>query len=423
MTPPFISPFLRPTNKLAGMLSAFGHDRRGSLAAFFAISAIPFIGLVGASVDYSRALASKTAMQGATDATALALAGQIAAGTSGLQAQSTFNAIFTRADVQIASVASNTTSSGSSSRITVSASGSISTAFMRIMGYPTISLQATSTASVETGTAGCVLALDSSAANAVSMGGSTNVNLSNCSVYSDSNNATALSVSGSATLAAESIGAVGGVSISSSNVTTSDGIEAHLQGLTDPYASVQVPPFAGCTENNLSVKTVATIDPGVYCNGISVNAGATLTLNPGVYYIDRGTFSVNGGGTVNGTGITLVFTSSTGNNWASLSINGNAIVNLTAPIGGATAGLVVLGDRGIPLGSAFKLNGGSRQIFGGAIYVPTVAISYSGGSGTSSSCTQIIGDTVTFTGNSNVAINCSSYPTKPFGPTSLRLVS
>ena len=46
-----------------------------------------------------------------------------------------------------------------------------------------------------------------------------------------------------------------------------------------------------------------------------------------------------------------------------------------------------------------------------------------GGAATSSSCTQIIGDTVTFTGNSSVAINCSSYKTRPFGPTSLRLAS
>jgi hypothetical protein len=294
---------------------------------------------------------------------------------------------------------------------------------MGIMGYAKIPFQARSTASVTTQTDGCVLALDGSASNALSLGGSTNVNLDNCSAYSDSNSSTALSVSGSATLEANSVGAVGGVSISSSNVTTTGGIEQHLQGLTDPYADVAMPSHAGCTQNNLNVKTTATIDPGVYCNGISVNAGGTLTLNPGIYFIDRGSFSVNGGGTVNGTGVTLVFTSSTGSNWANMTINGNANVSLSAPIGGATAGLVVFADRSMPIGTSFKLNGGSNQAFGGAIYAPTGAISYSGGANTSASCTQIIGDTVTFTGNSNVAINCSSYPTKPFGPTSLRLVS
>jgi len=49
------------------LLRAFQEDRKGSLATFFALAAIPLFGFAGASVDYSRALASKTAMQGAAD--------------------------------------------------------------------------------------------------------------------------------------------------------------------------------------------------------------------------------------------------------------------------------------------------------------------------------------------------------------------
>jgi hypothetical protein len=207
------------------------------------------------------------------------------------------------------------------------------------------------------------------------------------------------------------------------NVTLTDGASSNLSALRDPYADVEVPSYNGCKETNLNVKTTVTIDPGVYCNGLTVNAGANLTLNPGVYFIDRGTFSVNGGATVSGKGVTIIFTSSTGNNWANLTINGNATVNLTAPIGGPTAGLVIFGDPKMTVGTTFKLNGGSSQVFGGAIYVPEGAVSYSGGASTSTSCTQIIGDTVAFSGNSNVAINCSSYNTKPFGPTVIKLLS
>jgi len=409
--------------RLSRALLGLKKDLRGGVAPLFAIAAIPLLGVVGASVDYSRAVASKTAMQEATDATALAVAKEIAQGSSAVQAQSMFNALYSRPGVQVTSVTSNVSTSGNSSTVTVSAAGAISTTFMRVMGYTKIPFQARSTASETTQTDGCVLALDSSANDALSMGGSTSVNLSNCSAYSDSNSPSALSVSGSATLSAESVGAVGGVSISSSNVTTMDGVEPHLQGLADPYADVAMPSHEGCTQSNLNVKATLTIDPGVYCDGISVNAGGTLTLNPGLYFIDRGSFSVNGGGTVTGTGVTLIFTSSTGSNWANMTINGNANVSLSAPIGGATAGLVVFGDRSMPVGTSFKLNGGSTQAFGGAIYVPTGAISYAGGANTSASCTQIIGDTVAFTGNSSVAINCSSYPTKPFGPVSLRLIS
>ncbi len=126
---------------------------------------------------------------------------------------------------------------------------------------------------------------------------------------------------------------------------------------------------------------------------------------------------------MSGTGVTLVFTSSTGANWPTATINGNATVSLTAPNSGPTAGIVFFGDRNIPVGTVFKLNGGSNQSFGGALDLPTVAINYSGGVATSTSCTQIIGNTVNFTGNSNVAVNCSTYQTRPFGLVVVRLVS
>jgi len=96
---------------------------------------------------------------------------------------------------------------------------------------------------------------------------------------------------------------------------------------------------------------------------------------------------------------------------------------LTPPKSGPTKGIVMFGDRGIPLGTSFKFNGGASQSLGGAIYLPTAAITFAGGAATSTSCTQIIGDTVTFTGNSSIAINCSNYETKPFSPLVVKLVS
>jgi hypothetical protein len=46
--------------------------------------------------------------------------------------------------------------------------------------------------------------------------------------------------------------------------------------------------------------------------------------------------------------------------------------------------------------------------------VPTGAVKFAGGAATTTSGTQVIGDTVTFTGNSSLAIDCSSYNTTPF---------
>jgi Flp pilus assembly protein TadG len=400
--------------------STLWNDSRGSVALSFGLTAIALLGAVGAAVDYSRASALRTAMQGALDSTALGLAKDA---QSIDQAQPTFNALFVRPEVQNLSVSGDVTNNSGSTVINLSASGTVDTTFMSVMGISKLTLAVHASAVKTSDTSGCVLALDPTMSGAVSVGGSTNVSLNDCSVYSNSNDAASVSAGGSATLSALSIGAVGKVSLSSANITTTDGVSMGLPPLADPYSDVVFPSFSGCTATNLIVNKTTTISPGVYCNGLKVNAGATLTLNPGIYYIDQGSLSVDGGATINGQGVTLVFTSSTGNNWATATINGNATVNLTAPIGGPTAGIVIFGDRQIPTGTAFKFNGGSNQYLGGAIYVPTGAISYSGGTGTSTSCTQIIGDTVNFTGNSNVANNCSSYQTRPFGPTVVRLAS
>jgi hypothetical protein len=228
-------------------------------------------------------------------------------------------------------------------------------------------------------------------------------------------------MNGGATLSARSVSVVGGIS-GASSITTTDGTTTGAAAASDPYASASYPSFSGCDHHNFSSKATETIDPGVYCGGMSLNAGANVTLNPGTYYLDQGSLSINGGATLSGTGVTIVFTSSSGSNYATASINGGATINLTAPTTGATAGIVFFGDRNMPVGSSFKFEGGTSQVLGGALYLPKGAVGFAGGSGTGNACTQLIADTITFTGNSNFAVNCAGYGTKPLGSGLARLV-
>jgi hypothetical protein len=106
--------------------------------------------------------------------------------------------------------------------------------------------------------------------------------------------------------------------------------------------------------------------------------------------------------------VTLVFTTSTGSNYAYATLNGGAIVTLSAPTSGPTKGLVFYGDRRMPLGTSFQLNGGSHQTIDGAIYVPKGSVQFAGGDQTSNACTQLVSDTITFTGNAFFKIGCSN---------------
>ena len=59
---------------------------------------------------------------------------------------------------------------------------------------------------------------------------------------------------------------------------------------------------------------------------MALNASANVTLNPGVYYLDSGSLTVNGVPTISGVRVTLVFTSKNRSTYGTATINGNASI-------------------------------------------------------------------------------------------------
>ena len=76
----------------------------------------------------------------------------------------------------------------------------------------------------------------------------------------------------------------------------------------------------------------------------------------------------------------------------------------------------------MPAGTSFKFNGGANQVLGGAVYVPKGDVEYAGGANTNVNCTQVIGDTISFVGNSNLKVDCSTYGTRSIGASQAALV-
>jgi Flp pilus assembly protein TadG len=408
------------------MFVRFLRDRKGGVAPLLALASLPLIGSVGAAVDYSRANSARSAMQAAADAAALALARDSRTNIGGdpsAAASNYFAANFTRSEVQVAHVTATASSAATQHKMTVSATGTIKTMLLGVLGFSSVTLTVNSGAASTFDGLGCVLALDKSASGAFSGQGSTSVTLKGCSLYVNSKSTTAVGVGGSAKVSALSVGVVGGVAPGSYGLTADYGIRAGILPVTDPYKDVELPSAGACTENNFKATASITIDPGVYCGGIAIHAGAIVKLNPGIYYLDGGDLTVNGSASLLGTGVTLVFTSKNRNSWATASISGNATIDLSPPNFGPTAGIVMFGDRRIPTGTDFNLTGGTSQSFAGAVYLPTATINFSGGNTTSASCTQVIGNIVNFSGNSALALNCSSYQIKPFGMWTSRITS
>ena len=108
----------------------------------FALATIPMVGFVGAAVDYSRANSVKSAMQGASDATALMLS-KVASGmtTTDIQTKGAayYAALFNRPEATGLQVnITYTTANGA--QIVVAAAANVKTNFMNLVGKATMNV-------------------------------------------------------------------------------------------------------------------------------------------------------------------------------------------------------------------------------------------------------------------------------------------
>jgi Flp pilus assembly protein TadG len=407
------------------LLARFARDTSGSYLIIGALMMPVLVGFVGLGTDYGQWVYTHQSAQSAADSAAVSAATADKATDVTVQA-SAVTALYgfvngtNGTTVAVNRPPTSGSRSGTANAVEVVVTQQRAPLFSAVFLSRPVVISARSVAVPTPGT-GCVIALNSTASGAVTVQGSSQINLQACNIYDNSNDASALVVGGSGLITAQSVGVVGGIS-GANSITATGGIKTGLSPTPDPYAGTSFPPFFGCDQNNLKVNSSVTLSPGVFCGGMQVVAGAVVTLNPGIYYMDRGSLSVAGNATINGTGVTIVFTSGNNNNWATASIGSNAVINLTAPTTGPTAGIVLFGDRNMPAGTAFKLVGGATQNFGGAVYLPKAALNYAGGSSGSNGCTQIIADTLSWSGGSSLALNCSTYATKPIGTLTAALV-
>jgi hypothetical protein len=116
------------------------------------------------------------------------------------------------------------------------------------------------------------------------------------------------------------------------------------------------------------------LSPGTYNGGIHVSGKGSVFLNPGVYYLNGGGFSVSGQGSVSGDGVTIYNASSKGSD--GFSFSGQAVVRLTGPTSGIDQSLVLFQD---PTSTAtFQVSGQASLNLSGIIYAADTQIQVSG---------------------------------------------
>jgi Flp pilus assembly protein TadG len=136
----------------------------GNVAIIFTIALIPIIGVAGGAIDYTRASATKAAMQAALDATALAMskeASTLTAAQLSERAQAYFAAAFNRPEASAIKVSAQySTENGSS--VQVKGIGEIGTNFLGIFGINSIPVESFAKTAWGSGKLRVALVLDNS---------------------------------------------------------------------------------------------------------------------------------------------------------------------------------------------------------------------------------------------------------------------
>jgi len=397
-------------NRLAALSATALRRDDGNVAIIVALAAPMFVGAGALAVETSYDYSVQTRLQAAADAAAYAGSLDNAAGLPASQitadamaAARTNGWSGTSAQIQV----NNPPRSGADTTaqaVEVIVQQGVPRFFTAVFSDTPVLASARSVAVYRGAGNACILALNKTAAQAVQVQGSTTVNLVGCDVMSNSIANNSINIWGNAKLTANCVSAAGNVAINKDNATLACGAPIiQAPRAKDPFASLPAP----SPGNNRSVPNGqnVTLNPGNYNSGM--NLKNNITMNPGTYYVSGGDFKVNAGAVVTGSGVTIYL-----QNGSSVSINGNSHISISAPQSGTYSGILFFGDRNATSGSA-TINGDDTSSLTGDMYFPSQPVSFLGNFSGKNGCMQIIADTVTWTGNSTVGVDCAAQGMTP----------
>ncbi len=391
--------------------SRFASDREGSVMPVFTLALVPVLAMVGSAVDYSRASNMRFGLQSALDVAILAGARD---GTSNWQgvALDTFNNNLPAYAVSVLSnLAPSFTSDGGSGNYTGTVSASVRTNFMGVMGVSALSLSARSIAAVRNGTSGqfCVLALNMSVASALQLNGNASINITapNCTLQVNSHDSQAVSLNGNTSISSRDNCFVGGVS-KVGNATLTPTPDPKCKPVVDPFKNYSKPTVGACDYTNYSASghNTVTLQPGVYCGGMSFSGQVSATFAPGFYVIKDGVLNESGGSTFTGNGVTFFITGQ----GSGVQMSGQANWHLTAASSGPLPGFVFFLDPSGPSGLAAtssQLAGQAGLYFEGVAYFPKQQLTITGNAEALATApySAFIADTIVINGNGQLVLN------------------
>lgn len=351
--------------------------RAGNVAVVVAVALVGILSVVALSLDGGLMMDKRRQVQSAADAAALAAADdlyvnwfatRLSGGTSGLD----WNGTAVKA-AKAAAAADGYTDGVDGCAVTVNIppqSGPFKGAaghteviiskpqkrfFSRLFGSQDVAIGARAVSrGMRNSFKNAILVLDPLNKSAFNAGGNGNVYVTGSPIQVNSTDPAAMIANGG--------GSYGAVIADAFNVGGSPGwvatgggsfvgpINSYSPPIPDPYANAPPPdpstmPVIRSNKLQYSSANTLTINPGVYIGGISLSGQANVVMQPGVYYMQGGGFTVNAnsGGSLTGNGVMIYNDPQSTSD--KISVQGGGTVNLTAPTSGPYQGILFWQNR------------------------------------------------------------------------------
>ena len=412
-------------------LRSLWRSQRGNALILTGLALPVVIGAAGVGVHVMQLTLTKRQLQRQADSAAMAGALSLFQDQGDTAASAAANKALTQNDL-VANVTptitpGSYTSGGTTytSSMYVKVTATVATPLMNLFGLGTSTVVAEARAATVPEGKFCFLALEDQVATGISFKGNTSIDLG-CGVGTNAKGASAVVATGSSAVTASPVAAMGQVPASTNYATGTVLMSNHSQ-MTNPLGDTDYNPTtsevdnsickSGSTWNDINVAsgTSATGVPGCYG---TINVQGTLTLASGTYFLANGAnnagLQIGAQGTLICHECTFVLTSTTpgsANSFATMSINGGATLDLSAPTSGKYDGITIYRDsRAAASNQCCTINGNSGSKLTGAFYFPSDELTFNGTSGMSVTCFQMIGKTLKFTGDSDIENSCTDMP-------------
>jgi Putative Flp pilus-assembly TadE/G-like len=256
----------------------------------------------------------------------------------------------------------------------------------------------------------CIYALHQNASEAFRVWFSTTLN-AGCGIQVNSSASDAMKLDGSH-VNATNIDVTGDYqAVSGSSVSPDPNSGAARE--PDPLAWLPPPTVGSCgarpngSSETWEIQSNMTINPGVYCGGIKIGAGATVTLNPGLYVMKGGGLTVEGTSTIASAsgGVTIY---NTGPSAGAILLQSGSIAKLSAPSTGTYAGILFFQDRSLPFldnSLTAHIQSTTSSFFNGSLYFPSHELDYRSGSTSSGQSTVVVAQKINMQSGSTININ------------------